>query len=209
MFGVALAAIGFVIVVARMERMRQSAFAADRALTGAAFGIALPLAVYFVVEQLTAGAALRDVVTRVSRHGASRRGLLLGLFACAGALCAMIGAGLAVAAVLGARAWSDPALMRDLVASVGIGVAASTSYAALLGVGATLGSRGQGRFWLLACDWVFGAGNQAFAAPWPRGHVRNLLGAEAVLDLPQWGGLCVLLALIGVCTGLALWRTPT
>lgn len=206
---IAVVASAFVLVLARIERFRSSAFAADRALTGAAFGIALPLVVYFVIERFTAGRNLRDGVHSVSRHGGNRRLAALGLLTRAGALCAMLGATLAVAAVLGARAWADPALLRDVAASVGIGVAASTSYAALFGLGATLGSRGQGRFWLLACDWVFGAGNRALAAPWPRGHVRNLLGAEAVLDLPQWGGLCVLLALIAACLGLALWRTPT
>lgn len=206
---IAVIAGAFVVVIARLERLRASAFAADRTLTGAAFGIALPLVAYFVLDRLTARTSLRDGVTAVSRHGVSRRAAALGLLARACALCAMLGATLAVVAVVGARSSTDPALLRDMVASAGIGIVASTSYAALFGLGATLGSRGQGRFWLLACDWLFGAGNRAFAAPWPRGHVRNLLGAEAVLDLPQWGGLCVLVALIGACIGLALWRTPT
>lgn len=206
---VAVVAAAFVAVIARIERMQSTAFAADRALTGAAFGIALPLVAYYVLERLTVGRTLRDGLAAVSRYGGNRRVAAAGLLARGGALCAMLGASLAVVAVVSARAWTDPALGRDLAASAGIGIAASTSYAALLGLGATFGSRGQGRFWLLACDWVFGAGNQAFAAPWPRGHVRNLLGAQAVLNLPQWGGLCVLITLIGVCMALALWRTPT
>src|SRR5678815_1631547 len=78
----------FVAVVARLERLRASAFAADRTLTGAAFGVALPLVVYFVLDRLTARTSLRDGVTAVSRHGVSRRVAALGLLARACALCA-------------------------------------------------------------------------------------------------------------------------
>jgi hypothetical protein len=64
-----------------------------------------------------------------------------------------------------------------------------------------LGRRGQGRTWLLVADFLLGAGDSFLALPWPKGHIRNLLGGSAVLELSQ---LAALMAMLG--TSLAfLW----
>ena len=55
-------------------------------------------------------------------------------------------------------------------------------YALYFGAASLLGKRGGGRKWALIIDFVLGAGSSALAAPWPRGHVRNLLGGEPVVD---------------------------
>jgi len=46
------------------------------------------------------------------------------------------------------------------------------------------------------------------ALPWPRGHLRNLLGAEPILAMPQWSATLALITLGLSYSTLALWRAP-
>jgi hypothetical protein len=126
----------------------------------------------------------------------------------AASLLGVTGALIAGVAVVAARGIGDPGLGSDLSISVWIGLLAGVSYGWFLGLGACLGRRGGGRLGSLALDWFLGTGTGALAAVWPRGHLRNLLGAEPVLGLSQGAAMATLTALAVICLAMALWRTP-
>ncbi|MET0790914.1 MAG: hypothetical protein ABW061_05290, partial [Polyangiaceae bacterium] len=130
-------------------------------------------------------------------HGSDRRavvsGLLLGSALCL-ALCAAL---LTTAALLGARAPGSAAFVRDWRTSVAIALLSGEVYALWFGLASLFGKRGGGRKWALVVDFLLGAGSSLLAAPWPRGHVRNLLGGTAVADFSQ-ASAWLALALIGV-----------
>ncbi len=205
---VAIVSLLGVLAAAGWERSQAPTIAADRALTGVAFGLALPLLSYYWMREITARRRLDDAVFELARHGADRRWATLGLMGASAGLLAILGGLIAATTVIGARNLADPQLPLDLAVSAWLGVLAGTSYAWLFGLGASLGRRGEGRLGSLAMDWFLGAGTGALAAVWPRGHLRNLLGAEPVLDLTQSNAMVVLGALAAVYLGLALWRTP-
>lgn len=183
---VALAlSMAFTTGVALLERIHGHSGAADRALAGGAFGIALPLFCYFVVARICANSSVQAAAFPLARHGLSRSGVMLGLLVPSAALTMVFAAASGAWVVALTRGASDPALFRDSIASVWIGAVAALGYtAALLGASA-FGRRGRGRGWLLAADFLLGAGSSLFAAPWPKGHVRNLLGGVPVLELSQ------------------------
>lgn len=191
---VALAlALTFELGVALLERAEGRSGAADRALTGGTFGVALPLVCYFLVGQLTAGKSLREALVPLSRHGLDRQSLSFGL-AIPAALVAAVFAGLSSClVVLITRGVGDPALGADLFTSLWIGLVAGPAYTAAFVGASAYGRRGQGRGWLLAADFLFGAGSSILAFPWPKGHLRNLLGGAAVLELSWLGALVALL----------------
>jgi len=192
--GAALFAIGV------LERQSDAESAPDDALSGAAFGIALPLLAYLVSERVCAGQRLERSVDGVARYGTNRRAALLGVLL-ASALCTALGSALlTVAALLGAHAPHSPSLASDLRTSVGIALIAGLVYALYFGAASVLGKRGGGRKWALIVDFVLGAGGSALAAPWPRGHVRNLLGGAPVVELSQ-ASAWLALGVIGVACG--------
>jgi hypothetical protein len=186
-------ALAFELGVALLERAEGRAGAADRALSGGAFGVALPLLCYFLAGRVCAGSSSKDAVTPLARHGLDRYGLALGL-SLPPALCAALFAAFSgVLVVLVTRGTDDAKLVSDALTSLWIGLVAGGAYtAAFLGASA-YGRAGRGRTWLLAADFVLGAGNSVLALPWPKSHVRNLLGGSAVLDLSQLGALVLLL----------------
>jgi hypothetical protein len=118
-----------------------------------------------------------------------------------------VGALLSVAALLGAHAPSAASLGADVRASTGIALLAGAVYALYFGAASLLGKRGGGRKWALIIDFVLGAGGSALAAPWPRGHLRNLLGGEPVVDLSQANAWFALGAIGVVCVALSVLRT--
>jgi hypothetical protein len=183
----------FELGVALLERAHGRVGAADRALSGGAFGIALPLVCYFLVGRVCGGANLRNALVPLARHGLDRRTLTLGLAVPSALVAAAFAAVSSVAVVLVTRGPSDPRLAMDAITSAWIGVVSGIAYvAAFLGASA-YGRRGQGRSWLLLADFLLGAGDSFLALPWPKGHVRNLLGGSAVLQLSQLGALIALL----------------
>ena len=202
---VAALAIAGVAAAADWERVQAPSMAVDRSLTGVAFGLAVPLLAYYLIREITARRRLDHAVFELARHGVNRRWASLGLLGAGAGLLAILGGLVAAAAVIGARGFADP---RDLAVSMWLGVLAGLSYAWLMGLGACVGRSGEGRLGSLAMDWFLGAGTSALAVPWPRGHLRNLLGAEPVLDLTQPAAMLSLTGLIVVYLGLTLWRTP-
>ncbi len=190
----ALLALLFEVGVALLERAHGRVGAADRALMGGAFGLALPLFCYYLVARSCGGEGTNAALHVLSRHGAERRALLLGLAAPNVALASVFAALSALLVVATARGFGDPWLVRDALVSAWIGLLAGAAYAlAFLGASA-FGRRGRGRSWLLLADFVLGAGGSFLAFPWPKGHLRNLLGGMPVLEMSQ---LAALLSLLG------------
>ncbi|HYQ03146.1 MAG TPA: hypothetical protein VER96_30945 [Polyangiaceae bacterium] len=193
--------------IALLERRSNAVSAPDDALGGAVFGIALPLIAYLVSERVCDGTRLDRSVDCVARYGANRRAALFGVLLASAVASAFAAALMTIAALLGAHPPQAHALVADLRASVGIALVAGAVYALYFGAASLLGKRGGGRKWALIIDFVLGAGGSALAAPWPRGHVRNLLGGQPVVDLTQ-ASAWLALALIGmVCATASVART--
>jgi len=198
---VALFAIGV------LERQSDALSSPDDTLAGAVFGIALPLMAYLVSERVSDGTRLDRSVDCLARYGTNRRAALCGVLLVSALSSALCGVLLTVSALLGAHSTHSPTLLIDLRVSVGIGFVAGVVYALYFGAASLLGKRGGGRKWALIIDFVLGAGGSGLAAPWPRGHVRNLLGGHPVIDLSQ-ANAWLALALIGVaCATLSVMRT--
>jgi hypothetical protein len=207
-FVFALSALG-AYVFAVIERQGEAGSAADSALEGGVFGLLLPVLAYLLSERVCAASRLDRAVDPLARYGSDRRQALLGVFVVSALCTALVGGVLAAIALFGARAVSDSGFAADLRASVAIGIGVGASYALFFGAASLFGKRGGGRKWALILDFVLGAGSSLFAAPFPRGHARNLLGGAPVLELSQ-GGAGVALALIGfLCVALSLIRTPS
>ena len=201
------AAVVFVVVAALLQRRASPTRAADHTLVAAVFGIALPLLAHATLTQITGGARLDAALVSLARHGGSRRLCAVGLVMTAAAWLASLGGILAALAVILARSPPDPGLVTDLLTSVWLGALGGACYAAWFSLGSMVGASGGGRLVLLLLDWVLGSGATALAAPWPRGHLRNLLGSEPVLHMPQWSALAAVLLLTVGCTTWAVLRT--
>ena len=190
-----------------LERRSDAGSAPDAVLSGALFGIAVPLLSYLLSERVCDGQRLEHSVDSVARYGADRRAALLGLLLGSTACSAIATALLAIAALLGAHAPHSASLTPDLLSSVGIALLAGAVYALYFAAAALLGKRGGGRKWALIFDFVLGSGSSLLAAPWPRGHVRNLLGGEPIAEFSQ-ASAWVALAVLGlVYAGLSLLKT--
>jgi len=190
-----LLALSFELGVAVLERGQGRMGAADRALTGGAFGIALPLLCYFLVGRVCASASLREAVAPLARHGMDRRALSLGLAVPPALLAAAFAAISSILVVLITRGWGDGKLLGDTLTSIWIGAVSGLAYVVAFVGASAYGRAGRGRSWLLAADFVLGAGDSFLAIPWPKAHVRNLLGGTPALELSQLGALLALLGM--------------
>ncbi|HEX7450669.1 MAG TPA: hypothetical protein VF294_00210, partial [Polyangiaceae bacterium] len=197
-----------VFAAAVLERRSDAAAAPDDVLFGIAFGIALPVLAYLVSERVCDGKRLERSVDSVARYGADRRRAVLGLLLASALATALGGAFLVLVAVLGAHTPGAASLAFDLRSSVGIALVSGFAYALCFGAASLLGKRGGGRTWALIADFAFGTGASAFAALWPRSHVKNLLGGTPALDLPQASAWLALIAIGIACLGASfVWTT--
>lgn len=202
-----LLALCFTLGVALLERAQGRGGAADRALLGGVFGIALPLFCYFLVARSCEGSSLQGAVNPLARHGLNRRALVVGLALPAALVASLFAALSGPLVVLVTRGTADPLWWRDAATCLWIGGISGVAYV-LSFVGASgYGGRGQGRAWLLAADFVLGAGGSLLAAPWPKGHLRNLLGGTPVLELSQLMALLLLLGTSFAFLALGALRT--
>jgi hypothetical protein len=206
-FALGLAAF-LVVLGALLERRVASLGAADRALSGIVFGIVIPLLAWGAIARATAARRLEDSVRELARHGADRRWSSAGLLLAPTAAVALLTALLAAFAVLLTRWPADPRLAPDLMTSSWVGLLAGAAYAGWFALGSTLGRSGGGRGVLLVLDWILGTGASLLALPWPRAHIKNLLGGEPLLGLPQWSATLALLVIGLFCGSAALLRTP-
>lgn len=183
--------------------------AADSTLQGPVFGVALPLFAYLVLERVCDAQRLDRSVDCLTRYGTDRRAALLGVLLTSALSVALGTAVLTLAALVGAHSLHDASLVSDTRASLGVALFAGAVYALWFGAASLLGKHGGGRQWALVLDFVLGTGSSALAAPWPRGHTRNLLGGTPVLELSQHSAWLALVAIGVASVGLSLSRTPS
>ena len=189
---VACVAISFGPLLVRLASS-SGASAADDALRAGVFGVALPLVAYLSAEAILQRKNLDQAARGFARYGASGRLAGLGLVLALGAVSiagALLGS---IAALIAAYSTHDSAFYGDLLRSLPVAGTAGAAYAGWYALASCFGARGGGRKWLLGLDWVLGASSGILAAPWPRGHVRNLLGGSPVLELSQSGAFGVLI----------------
>jgi hypothetical protein len=184
-------------VASLLERSREPAFAADRALLGPTLGVVVPLVAYALFEAVYKRERAIALFDPLARHGADRRLLALGTNATLTAGCAAITAVLTALTALSTRGFRDPALVADVWASFWGGALAGAAYAGLFALASRFARRG--RIAALVLDWFFGSGAGLFALVWPRAHARSLFGGEPVLDGSQALAALVLamMALVG------------
>ena len=201
-----VSALAVVVAVSLLERREDPLVATDRALAGVCFGLAIPLLCWAVVHALSAGRNLLDSLSTLSRNGVNRRRAWCGFALVALSGCA-IGSGLlAATAVLATRSVRDSAFLTDLMTTSAIGLVAGTAYALWFAVASMIGARGGGRFWAWVADWVLGSSTTALGLLFPRAHLRNLLGFEPVVDLPQAASYGVMAFLAVTLFSFALFR---
>ena len=198
----------FVAVAGLLERRASPWRAADNTLIGAVFGVALPLLCYAAASRACAGGLLGRAVEALARFGSNRRASAAGLLAASCGAASLFGVIVAVIGVTVARGADDPALLGDALTSAWIGALGGACYAAAFGLGSLLGRDGRGRFVVLVADWLLGSASSFAALPFPRGHLRNLLGGEPVVGMAQWQASASLAALVVAYAAVALWRTP-
>jgi len=212
-----LGGLALLIGAALLEGQKIAGESATRAaetdlVQGVTFGLLLPLSCFALSARLNTGLeALMHAIW--VRHGAERRAYALGRLAFPMALTgviALIGGSLALAL---SNALSDPTLELPiglgtngavLLAVAGLG---AVSYVACLGL-AQLLAGAWGRALFLLGDWLLGSGVGAAAMPWPRAHLRALLGGAPVLDLSALASCGWLLLLSAGCLFLYLRRVP-
>jgi hypothetical protein len=179
---------------------------------GVSFGLLLPLTCFALSSRLDSGLDALMWAPWV-RHGAERRTFALGRLAVPMALSAaiaLLGGSLALALSL---AVSDPALISPLglgtngLALIAIAALGAASYVTCLGL-AQLLAGAWGRALFLLADWLLGSGSGALALPWPRAHLRTLLGGQAVLGFGALSSVAVLTLLTALGLLLYLRRVP-
>jgi hypothetical protein len=85
--------------------------------------------------------------------------------------------------------------------SASIALSGATAYVAWFCLAASFGKRGRWVWAPLLADFWLGDGGGAFAVIWPRAHLINLVGGDAVMGLPQRHSsvLLVAMALVLAC----------
>lgn len=179
---------------------------ADRAVH-AILGLALPLLLLATSESGLGRSRLDRALRPIWRLGADGRvsALVATLVLSLGAVLEawVLGA----IAILGTRGLSDVALLPDLRATLFVASLAGIAYSCWLVLASTFGRRGGGRLIFVALDWLLGSGDGVLSAPWPRGHVRSLLGGAPVLGQAQSADAAWLLGFAAAALLAALWRT--
>jgi hypothetical protein len=187
-----LGALSLVFAAGMVEGQSIAGASAARAaeavlVQGVTFGLLLPLLCFALDIRLdTSLSALMSALW--VRHGAERRAFALGRLTLPIALSSgIVLAGGSLALGL-SSALSDPALALPVglatswLGVLGAALLGAASYVAGLGW-AQLAGGAWGRALFLVADWLLGAGSGVAALPWPRAHLRHLLGGESVAGL--------------------------
>lgn len=181
------------------------------ALRGGVFGLVLPIAAFVVAGHLAPDPS-RVLAAPWARHGADRRAYALGRLAFAALVLAALGVALGLTGFVLTRAATGAlapqvSVPRELLALVWIGAAGGAAYAAVFALAAAWAGR-IGIAAALLGDWLLGAGVGTVALPWPRAHLRALLGGAAAFDFGPWSSSAALVALIVVASLLYAARFP-
>jgi hypothetical protein len=195
------------VVFALAARERRAAHGADHVLLQTYGALALPLLSFVIVGAIVASQSLRASAAAVVTFGAQPARAAAASIAVAAAGCAVVGAATAAIVAVVAHGIADPPRLHDAAVSAYVGALGGAAYAAWFSLGSTFGRKGGGRVVLLVLDWLVGANDGAAALFSPRGHVRNLLGGAAPMDLSQRASAVALVLLIVASTLVAIRRS--
>ncbi|MEM9876295.1 MAG: hypothetical protein AAF928_15470 [Myxococcota bacterium] len=195
---VAIVLIGMAAALAiAMAEHASAPLPAPRRTLAAVWGAILPLTGLALVGTIVPR-RLEERLWGLARFGASRRRLAWGAVAVAMLLTALASVSF-TAAALPVAYGGQPGLLPDLGATLVVAMVGGASYAALLCLGTTIGSRGGGRYVVLGADWWLGAGTGTLATLWPRRHLTTLAGGPPpVADLSEPVASAVVLAGLGL-----------
>lgn len=179
---------------------------ADDVVVGALGPLVVPLVSFAVAGATLSGRSLRSVTEPLMLLGARRGHAALAPFVVAmlasAALCGVAGA----ACVGLAREATAP--WRDVFTTTWVAALGGASYAAVFVASSSFGKSGGGRNVVLAIDFIVGAGGGLGGALTIRGHLRNLLGGAAPLELGQRASSVALVAFGAIAIAVALrWRS--
>jgi hypothetical protein len=200
----ALAA-AIVASAAWLERRDDASIATDVVLGGVVFGWTIPLTAYAAVARACRNGRLDDAVSGLARQGASRRGAVSGLIMSTAGAVGALGSLLAVLGVLVSRGFGSGGF-GDAVASAWIGALGGAAYVAWFALASLVGRRGGGRSAAFVIDAVLGGAATFGAIPWPRAHLRSLVGGALVPGLSEWQSAVVLAVLALSYWGLCIVR---
>jgi hypothetical protein len=182
----------FVGLAAVTLRRMSPAVAVDVTLAYPVLGWTVPLVALGAVARACQGGRLDDAVSALIRHGLSRRVAVAGLLSATVLRVALLSAGLAIAGTLLARGHLGAVALADAFTSAWIGALGGAAYVAWFSLGSLVGRRGGGRIAAFLVDAVAGSAASLLSVPWPRAHLRSLLGGELVLGISQLQSAAVL-----------------
>jgi hypothetical protein len=147
-----------------------------------------------------------------ARYGGHRRGYALGRHAPAALLTGLVASSTGLLALGLGSATSTPGLAlpissANLLSIVWVGLLGGLAYAGCFGLAEALGGK-LGRILFLAGDWLLGSGTSLLALPWPRAHLRALLGGDAPLGLSARDAALCLIAITLTSALVWLRRVP-
>jgi hypothetical protein len=198
--------IGVAVLGAFVVHGRGGMHASDSALLGAYSDIALPLLAYAVVSATLAGESLTASGKSLVAFGAHPAMAALSSVVVATVTSALLAAATGAVVVLVTHSAGDPPLGADVFTTSWASLLGGMAYATYFAFGASFGSKGGGRAFLLALDWLLGSGHGLIAALLPRAHLRSLLGGEPALAFSQTASIVVLLGLTLLFGALAVLR---
>jgi hypothetical protein len=168
----------------------------------AVFSYFVPLCSFAITSTAIGRARLDDSVWCLAQHGLPRQSLAVGLVAMSAALAAIASLLCVVVGLLFAYG-SPMAALGDVLTSAPLALLGGAAYASWFAFGATFFGLGRGRWVPLVLDFTVGAGSGVLAFSFPRGHLRSLVGGEAVMHLAQPASSVILAAMIVVLAVLA------
>lgn len=195
----------FWVAIAILVAMAQRGEGSDTALIGTVGGLAIPLAAFTLVTATMSGTSLAKCLEPWVRLGASRKHALRTLFLLPVTASAALGAVLGASVVAITRTPASPPW--DAATTAWIAALAGAAYAAVFVAGSSFGKNGGGRGVALAIDFILGASSGLGGLLTVRGHLRNLLGGAAPLEIGQRASSLWLLAFAAVAFALTLSRS--
>ncbi len=182
-----------------------------RLLQGVAFGLVLPLFA-FAASRRDGGSRSQLMLMAWPRHGGNRQGYALGrqllVVLLTGLVIGVVGLlALGLGDATSAPGAELPLSGTNLLAVLWVGALGAASYVGGLSLAHQYGGN-IGRTLFLIGDWAFGSGASLLALPWPRAHLRALLGGSAPLGLSTRDTALYLLAFTLVCFASYVRRIP-
>ncbi len=206
---ITLGAVVFSTLAAWAERHENPVAAADFTLCGAVFGLVIPVATFSLVAVALSRGRLGEAVQSITSLGGNRRAASAGALFATSFATGMLGLLTATSATMVAHGQVDGQSTLDAFTAAWIGGLTGFVYAFFYGAASTIGKRGGMRIIFFVADLVLGRMVGPTAVVFPRAHSLNLLGAEPVLELPQFVSVGILVAMAILLAIGASLRSPS